>query len=168
LESISGRLLGRPYTINPLIGSADVPEVFTLSLDGFDCVTYMESVLALAGARTASGFESRLKRIRYDQGRVDWRRRNHYMTDWIRNNERAGFVRLIPADAEVRRKDRVLNVVPGLPAKRQRFTCIPKQSLRTLAPVLKSGDLIFFASTRSHLDIFHCGILVRDGNRLLL
>ena len=168
LQSLSKRFLGRPYSINPLVGSAEIPEVLTLSLDSFDCVTYMETVVALAGARTANDFTSRLKRIRYDHGKVEWRRRNHYMTDWIRNNERAGLVRQMKVESVVRRKERLLNVVPGLPPKKQRFACTPKQSIRSLARVLEAGDLIFFASTRSHLDIFHCGIVIRDGDRLRL
>jgi cell wall-associated NlpC family hydrolase len=37
-----------------------------------------------------------------------------------------------------------------------------------LAARLQTGDLVFFASTRKHLDVFHCGIIVRDDNRILL
>ena len=35
-----------------------------------------------------------------------------------------------------------------------------------MAVHLKTSDLIFFASTKRRLDIFHCGIVVRDGERL--
>jgi hypothetical protein len=33
---------------------------------------------------------------------------------------------------------------------------------------LRSGDLIFFASTRKNLDMFHAGIIVRDGEKILM
>jgi hypothetical protein len=33
---------------------------------------------------------------------------------------------------------------------------------------LRTGDLIFFASTRTHLDVFHCGIIARNGDRVLV
>jgi len=33
---------------------------------------------------------------------------------------------------------------------------------------LHSGDLIFFVSTRRTLDVFHAGIIVRDGNTVLM
>jgi cell wall-associated NlpC family hydrolase len=33
---------------------------------------------------------------------------------------------------------------------------------------IETGDLIFFASTRAHLDVFHCGILIRNGHGVLL
>jgi len=168
LKWISAHFLGRPYIADSLIGSAKTAEVFTYRLDGFDCVTYMETVLALAGARTPKDFVPRLKQIRYEKGRVEWRRRNHYMTDWIRNNLHQGLVRQVSVDGAIRRKERLLDAVPGLRPKKQRFSCIPKQRIQSLAPILESGDLIFFASTRRHLDIFHCGILIRDRDQLRL
>jgi cell wall-associated NlpC family hydrolase len=168
LEAISGRFLGRPYVVNPLIGSADVPEEFIATLGGFDCVTYVETALALAGARSANDFIRRLKGIRYEGGEVVWRRRNHYMTNWIRNNANAGYVSRMSLRAPSRSKERVLNILPGLRPQTQRFSCIPKKALRPIADRIRSGDLIFFASTRPHLDVFHCGIIVRDGDRLLL
>jgi len=37
------------------------------------------------------------------------------------------------------------------------------------APVaLQSGDLMFFVSTRSDLDVFHCGMIVREGSGVLM
>ena len=63
-------------------------------------------------------------------------------------------------------KERILDVVSGLPPIRTRFECVPKSDIRRLGARLETGDLIFFASTRKHLDIFHCGILVRDSDRL--
>jgi hypothetical protein len=58
-----------------------------------------------------------LKKLRYSNGRVDWRRRNHYMTQWLRNNSRHGLVRRIGLRYATTRKQRLLNVVPGLPGK---------------------------------------------------
>jgi cell wall-associated NlpC family hydrolase len=65
-------------------------------------------------------------------------------------------------------KHRQLNVVPGLPPQKQRFSCVPKRALRKIAGDLRTGDLIFFASTRPHLDVYHCGVVIRDGERLLM
>ena len=166
IEFLSRLFLGRPYKINPLIGSASTPEVFTASLDDFDCVTYIETVLALSRASSADSFIQSLRRIRYDNGRIEWNRRNHYMSRWIRNNARSGAVRPISSKVSPVVKERTLDVVPGLPPVRARFKCVPKSFIRRMAADVKTGDLIFFASTRPHLDIFHCGILVRDGDRL--
>jgi len=169
IDVLSRRFLGRPYRSNPLTGSSDTPEVFTASLDGFDCVTYLETVVALARASNVDDFVGWLRKIRYEQGRIQWRRRNHYMTRWIRNNIREGIFRplSIPAVPTLIRK-RVLNIVPGLAPHTARIRCVPKRSAPRLERYLQTGDLIFFASTRKHLDVFHAGIIVRDGERVLM
>lgn len=168
VESISGRFLGYPYLAHSLVGSVDTPEVFNDSLKGFDCVTYIESVVALVSADETGNYSTILKKLRYSNGRVNWRQRNHYMTQWLKNNARHGLIRRIGLRFATTRKRRVLNVVPGLPACRQSFSCIPKRSFYAVQPELCTGDLIFFASTRSHLDVFHCGILVRQGEKWIL
>lgn len=168
VDVISAKLLGKPYQSNPLIGSAETPEVFTVSTDQFDCVTYIETVFALARSRDAARFVDVLRRIRYANGKVDWSFRNHYMTEWIRNNVRSGWIRrttALPADVE---KHRLLTVVPGLSPRRVTFQCIPKNALLRKSDKIETGDLIFFVSTRSHLDVFHCGILIRNGRGVLL
>ena len=167
VESISGRYLGYPYLAHPLVGSADTPEIFSHSLQGFDCVTYIETVVALAYAKTHN-FAPILKKLRYSDGKVDWRRRNHYMTELLNKNLRQGLIARVGRPWETTRKSRVLNVVPGLPPRRQSFSCIPKRRFSAVQSAVRSGDLIFFASTRAHLDVFHCGILIRQGSTWVL
>lgn len=163
---ISRLLLGRPYVASGLVGSAETPEVLSASLDAFDCVTYVETVLALARSRTAREFPDVLRCIRYEGGQVAWERRNHYMTGWIRSNARSGVIRPVPAEASAVWKERLLDAVPGLPPRPARFACIPKARMAKFELRLATGDLIFFVSTRPHLDVFHCGILVRDSESL--
>src|SRR5947209_7298185 len=93
IDAFSQHFIGHRYKTNPLIGSSDTPEVFTASLDGFDCVTYIETILALSRASNAVDFTQWLQRIRYENGRIEWRRRNHYMSGWIRNNTKHSIVR---------------------------------------------------------------------------
>jgi N-acetylmuramoyl-L-alanine amidase-like protein len=171
MEVFSRHFLGCPYTINPLIGSRSIPEVFVASFDGFDCVTYMETIVALSRASNADEFDDWLRKIRYESGSVQWIRRNHYMIGWIRSNSRGKkqpVTVIAPEGVRTVVKERDLHELPGLPPGPMRFECIPKQAIRKLAPHVQTGDLIFFASTRPDHDIFHCGILVRDGKRLLL
>src|ERR1700719_2543486 len=80
VEAFAGRFLGYPYQPNPLIGSADTAGAVTASFDGFDCVTYIETVLALARASSVDDFIEWLRKIRYEHGSIQWARRNHYMT----------------------------------------------------------------------------------------
>jgi hypothetical protein len=169
IELLSHCFLGCPYEPNPLIGSADTAEVFTASLDGFDCVTYIETVVALARARNADNFVEWLRKIRYERGRVQWERRNHYMTLWIKNNVRERIVKPVSmTDLPTVNRERVLNVVSGLQPQRVRMKCVPKPAMLRLQPCLQSSDLIFFVSTRKHLDVFHAGIIVRDGEKVLM
>jgi hypothetical protein len=169
IDVISHYFVGHRYQENPLIGSADSAEVFTASFAGLDCVTYIETVLALARADSVEDFVGWLRKIRYDRGRIEWKSRNHYMTAWIRNNERQGVIRPVSApDAPIVSKERVLSVVPGLAAQQTRLRCVPKAAMSRLEPHLQSGDLIFFVSTRKNLDVFHAGIIARDGEEVFL
>src|SRR5260370_37083924 len=91
IDVLSRHFLGHSYEPNPLIGSADTAEVFTASLDGFDWVTYIETIFALARASNVEDFVEWLGKIRDEEGPIQWKRRNHYMTLWIRNNIRDGI-----------------------------------------------------------------------------
>jgi Protein of unknown function (DUF1460) len=169
IDACSRRLLGHPYIANPLIGSADTAEVFAASLDGFDCVTYIETILALARACSVDDFVDWLRKIRYERGLIQWDRRNHYITLWIRNNLREGIIKRVSMRAlSIVAADRVLNTVAGLAARRTRIKCIPKREMPKFESRLQDGDLIFFLSTRRNLDVFHAGIVARGNNRVLM
>jgi hypothetical protein len=170
IDILSRDFLGRPYEPSPLTGSADRAEVFTASLDGFDCVTYIETILALARALDVDDFVHWLRRIRYEEGSIRWERRNHYMTNWIRHNIRQGIISPIPMPGvPTISRQRVLSAVPGLAAQPVRVSCVPKWATkRAVEPHLQSGDLIFFVSTRKNLDVFHAGIISRDGQKVLM
>jgi hypothetical protein len=168
VEALSALLLGAPYEANGLVGSAETPEVFVAPLDRFDCVTYVESVYALARAADPAGFLEELRKIRYEDGVVEWSRRNHYMTDWLRRNGKAGVVWPVAAEGLGVRKERLLNVVPGLGEKKVNLYPVPKAKLRAYVPRLRNGDLLLFVSTKAGLDVFHCGLLVLSGGGLKL
>jgi cell wall-associated NlpC family hydrolase len=168
MERISRHWLGRPFHENPLGGAPGQPEAFRVSLDGFDCVTFIESVLALAMSTSVAGFVDNLRLIRYRRGEVNWQTRNHYMSAWIRENSAAGFVSNRTRGPRRVRRERRLNIVPGLAERTVSVDSIPKSDFNRHSRDARTGDLIFFASTRRNLDIFHCGIIVRDGERVLM
>lgn len=168
IDSISRALLGRPYVAHPLIGDVDTPEVFTASLDGFDCVTYVETALALALAGSPAHFAPLLQQIRYDGGAIDWQKRNHYTSDWIRRNSRAGFVQRVDLRSASIVRLRTLNVLPGYPVRRIRLRCTPKRNFWAAREKVQTGDVLMFASTKANLDIFHLGFAVREGDSLRL
>ncbi len=167
IAAISEEFLEYPYMKNMLIGDLDQEEVFTASFSGFDCVTYVETVLALARASSTEEFVGNLQYIRYADGEVDWKKRNHYMTTWIRNNSRAGVVRNRTRGPGLVERRRCLNVLHGLPERTIRVRSIPKREFMRRREDVRTGDLIFFASTLPDRDVFHCGILIHeDGVRM--
>jgi len=165
---ISAYFLGWPYVECSLGGGPNLPEELRVSLKAFDCVTYIEVVLALARTQTADEFVDAIRRIRYRNGKVDWFHRNHYMVDWARNNEERGLIANLTAGPLSADKTCTLNLIAGFPTRTATFRYFPTQSLDPIVERVETGDLIFFVSTSTTLDVFHTGLLVkREGNPLL-
>jgi len=96
IEDASARFLGRPYLVSPLgEGPAGLYDRDALHrFDGFDCTTFVETVMALSLAGDSGDFERLMDLIRYKDGVVSFGSRNHFPdADWIPNNARAGFLR---------------------------------------------------------------------------
>lgn len=168
LERLSAHMLESPYLSNPLGGGPDAPESLVVRFDGFDCVTYVETVLALAASRNPEQFGDALREMRYAGGKVAWRSRNHYMLDWIKNNQRRGIVKNMTAGPGSVKKSRRLSVIEALPAKDVTFRVFPKRSLGRLRRMVETGDIALFASTRRNLDVFHMGLIIKRGNDVWL
>ncbi|MFL6277395.1 MAG: N-acetylmuramoyl-L-alanine amidase-like domain-containing protein [Blastocatellia bacterium] len=168
LERLSAQFLDVPYLSNPLGGGPDVHESLVTRLDGFDCVTYVETVLALAGSRAADEFSDALREMRYADGEVDWRSRNHYMADWVKHNRRQGIVKDITAGPRAVTRTRRLSLIQELPAKTVTFRVFPKQAMATIRLIAETGDIALFASTRRNLDVFHLGFIIKRDHQVWL
>jgi hypothetical protein len=168
IDLISARLIGTPYVDNPLGGGPGLPERLKISLDGFDCVTYVETVLALACSHGVEDVAGAVRRMRYERGIIAWSHRNHYMIDWAANNEQRGLIKNITAGPGAVTKERKLTVVKGLPERFARFACIPKRRMARASRLAETGDVVLFVSAKKMLDVFHTGFIVRRGDDLLL
>lgn len=86
LDFFSKRLLERPYFLGPTgegFGASIDPKP-RMDLTRFDCVTYLEHVMALAYAKNSDGIFSELQNIRYTKGDIRFESRKHYFVeDWI-------------------------------------------------------------------------------------
>jgi hypothetical protein len=95
IERLSAILLGRAYRLDPLgegPGAAIDPDPLW-SLDFFDCLSLVETVLALARSLTAARFVSELQSIRYRAGEPQFGARNHFMEiDWLPQNLARGVL----------------------------------------------------------------------------
>lgn len=99
-------LEGRPYLDATLEGPG--AEVCRITAAGFDCVTFMETCLALARITAAPpagdppGFGDLARAVtftRYRDGEIDgYTSRLHYTSDWILENARRGVLRDVTAD----------------------------------------------------------------------
>ena len=90
IEQISARYLGRPYDSSGPLGEGPDGTVSTKPLmdeTRFDCVTFIEEVVAQAVSKTPEDVLSNLTRLRYAGGKVDYVTRNHFAElDWIPHN----------------------------------------------------------------------------------
>ncbi len=165
---ITSHLLGRPYISNPLPGSARTRERMLVRMDGFDCVTFVESVLALALSASPTDLALYLRRIRYLDGQVSWWTRNHYMSLWLERNQQAGHLRLLDGEPWITEDHpRLLSCLPGFPPLARTLTYLPLELAHTITPNTEDGDIVLFVSQRNDLDTFHLGLLF-TGEGLLL
>jgi hypothetical protein len=183
------RFVGAPYepgTLDP-----PGPERLIINLRSFDCVTYVESMLAMArvlraGAPTFGSFALELQRIRYRDGvPPDYPARLHYFSDWISANAAKGIVRSITAElggvvdpepidfmsthlesyrqlGDTANLRAILEVESRLGDRDRRY--IPEARIADIASEIRDGDIIAATSTVAGLDIAHTGLaLWKDG-----
>lgn len=167
IDVISKALIGSPYRGHTLIGSARRAERFVTRDDVFDCVTFCETVLAAALAQDAAQFERQLRFIRYKDGEIDWRARNHYFSDWCANNVANHVCRklLLPGSETV---DKRLTWMRGLGPRLVSMTVLPREALVDNRGLLATGDIIGFLSQQPGLDYFHTGFIVVTHDRQLM
>ncbi len=168
LKFITAQFIGKPYIINPLIGSDTEPERFTATYDGFDCVTYLETCLALAWAKKADEVNDLLREIRYRNGNIKWEERLHYTTDWSKYHVKRGVFRDITRGADTLSRTKEINWLKCFTPRTITYRYFPKRKLGKVSKRLQDGDLIYFASTRKGLDTFHVGLLFWVNGKLVL
>jgi len=189
MAALGRRFVGAPY----LPGTLDPhgPERLVINLRSFDCVTYVESMLAIArvlraGAATFDDFTRELRRIRYRDGiPPDYPARLHYFSDWIAANEAKGIVQSIAAGlggvvdtepidfmsthpgsyrqlADTANLRAIIEVEARLRARERVY--IPEAGIADIASEIRDGDIIAATSTVAGLDIAHTGLaLWHDG-----
>ena len=198
VSRIARTFVGRPYAANTLNdpkagGSAPTADVEPLvcRLDAFDCVTLVESSVAIARAIATDqpdwqGFQQELERLRYRDGRRDgYASRLHYFSEWIADNERRGVVKDLTAHLGGLPDTRPITFMSAHRgaykklANHQVFSRIqaseaalsklprhvlPKSRVATVLPLLQSGDILAFATDIAGLDVVHTALVERLPN----
>lgn len=194
LVAIGKTFIGTPYVAKTLeVGSE---ESLVITLEGLDCTTYVENVLALALVKefpepNFDSFVETLEKIRYRDGKLDgYGSRLHYFTEWISDNEKKGLVQNITAPLGGIEVDKKLDFMsahrdlyPSLKEEKsfqqiqeterklqQQSLCILSQEMLAMnEEQIRSGDIIALATSINGLDVTHTGFAIRaDDGRIHL
>lgn len=100
-EELAALYLDKPYRSDPLgEGKNGIYDKDPLIReDAFDCVTYVELILALKATDGEKGkdLQDILNLIRYQGGTIDFFKRNHFMEEhWIKNALKYDIIRAYP------------------------------------------------------------------------
>jgi hypothetical protein len=187
-----GRLfLGSPYKPHTLeVGGT---ERLVVNLREFDCVTFVESSLALARCiklhmPTFDQFTRQLQVIRYRGGILDgYPSRLHYFSDWIDDNEKKGIVKNIALDLggvpfqkkitfmsdhrplyrQLKRRE-TFDAIKKTEAelKTRQHYYLPKHLVWAAADAIHEGDVLGITTATTGLDISHTGFACRVESAL--
>ena len=181
-----------PYTLEEYLrnGGSPLLEPLTVSLSHFDCVTLVESCLAVARlarkdeAPTWRRFEQEVERMRYRGGkRTGYASRLHYFSEWISDGEKRGLVQDLSKElggtADNRqlrfmtehreqylalRSDRLVDDIEEIERRISRTPryVVAVERIPEIASRIEAGDVLGFATRISGLDVTHTAFAYRD------
>jgi hypothetical protein len=187
----------RPGTLEAYLRAGGTParEPLTASLTRFDCVTLVESCLAVArvaardGRPTWAGFGREIERMRYRGGvRRGYTSRLHYFSEWISDGAARGLVRdlgkELGAAADVRSLRFMSEHRPSYPALRDDATfdeirriertldarsrfVVPTKRIPQIVDRIQTGDVLAFATEIPGLDVTHAAFAYRAPDGVL-
>lgn len=190
--------INTPYGVKTL--DMNNEEQLVLNTDEVDCVTLVENVLAMSLAENSQTLEVNeqdftrwLTKIRYRNGVIDgYPSRLHYMTEWISNGIKQGFLEDITAvqspytlKTDIHYMTSNVNSYPKLQLSTdnvakmkqveasisgQEVHYVPKDYLTDEGFFwIRSGDIIAITTSTPGLDVAHMGIAINvDGTLALL
>ncbi len=95
IVAVSERFLGAAYRLDSLGEGRGEDADPTFRLDAFDCLTFVETVMAMAESNSLEDAKKTLQFIRYKQGRIGWRFRHHLTWgQWLVENIEARRVEI--------------------------------------------------------------------------
>lgn len=187
MVSIGKTFVGVPYVAKTLeIGQT---ETLVVNLQGLDCTTFVENVLALGlmlknGQSDFDTFAENLETIRYKTGELNgYASRLHYFSEWIANNVEKGLLKDVTAEIGGVKITKDINFMSthrdlypflkddGNYKKIQasenylnsRSICmLPQDEIEANEHLIQTGDVIALATAIDGLDVTHTGIATRE------
>lgn len=177
VEFLSEQFLGVPYRELTLIGDAQTAEVFVINLRELDCFTLLDYVEALRVSQSFSEFKENLVKIRYQQGEITFRKRNHFFSDWKEFN--AEYTDTVTEDIAERKSIKIVKnlnqkndtsrFLPGVPCSEREIVYIPSHAVDDdIISRMRTGDYVGIYSERKGLDVSHVGIFIRNKKGVFL
>ena len=90
MARIAEFFLGRIDLAMPLDQSGR--QQLRLDLTLFDCMLFVEQLLAIVSADSFDAFAERTHRLRYRNGEISYRTRQHYFHDWVGSAQLQGVL----------------------------------------------------------------------------
>lgn len=133
--------LGKPYILG---AQGEGPEAefdqFPLyRFDAFDCLTFVNNVLALLFSYDETSFKNFLLKLNYYQAKATYQNRFHFMSlDWNPQNQRNGFLLDITTSIEDDKQKPIFKMAEGMIDKRNWFLHRDEKDIRIAAPVTEA------------------------------
>lgn len=177
INFISEKFLGTPYVGSTLTGDVNTPEVFTIDLEGMDCFTYIDYVEAMSLSGSFPEFKDTLRKIRYRDGVIAFRNRNHFFSDWPINNyefvedvtSALGGEKTMEVSKNLNLKSDGTYYLPGIPVINRTVYYIPSDALDSaVLNKLITGDFVGIYTDKEGLDVSHTGIIIKKDGKVFL
>ena len=174
-EYYSSAFLGRPYKSNTLSGDLKNKEVLILNLKEMDCFTYLDYVHSLINAENYYDFINQLKEVRYKDGIVSFKNRNHFFYDWAKNikniddiTDEISLGKSIKVSKNLNLKSDGKLFLNGIDIRKVSIVYLePKFINNENINLLESGDYVGIYSPINGLDVSHVGIFIKKGGSYL-
>ena len=170
-------------------------EVLVVNLRLFDCVTFVESMIALTQTKMNANpnfalFKQNLAKIRYRNSEIHYAARLHYFSDWLFENEKRGVLKNITQElggepftkpifymsfkkdtlygnmAESATFKRMQKIEQEINTREKYY--IPKDRVFDIESKIKNGDIIAITNRLDGMDMAHTGLAIWQNGRLYM
>jgi len=180
-----------------IAGTLEQPgdEQLVINLQGLDCTTYLENVLAISKiikskAFSFPEFSRELTNIRYREGKIeDYPSRLHYFTDWLHDNQKKGNIDMVKLAELAQPLEKQINFMTEHTGSYEKLSdsaflkairtqeaelnsrevfYLPQEKIHLAENLIHNGDIIAITTSIPGLDVMHVGLALKENKKLHL